>query len=435
MAADAGEAVAENASGAVRFCLYTATVLLFAPSDELADQAAARDPEGRPGPRLSGADRDGQRRRGVALLAPRPRLPERPPRRPPHPEPRRPPAPDLGLAGARAEPLALLSAREPAAPLGGDDRLDALPRQPPRERRRPHPDRRSDRLGQEHPRQPPRRLVVPLPGRAGLRLRRRLLGLSPRRRGRRQALRHRLGRDRLGLLPAPRRHRPARASSPPRPSGSSSSSRSRGRRVTPSARTRPHRGPPARRRLRPRASDAHPALHPAPAPGARRRRSGPTPSRAASATLLDADRDDLESHPYQVFELSHLFDLGERALLPVLTYLFHRIEQRLDGRPDAPRHRGGLAPPRPYRLRPENPLLAPDSAEKERRGRPRHPEPGPAQRVRPPPDPRRQLSHADLPAERLGAPAGQRRASTRGSGSTRPSCGSSRVRPRSATTT
>jgi len=48
---------------------------------------------------------------------------------------------------------------------------------------------------------------------------------------------------------------------------------------------------------------------------------------------LDADRDDLEAHPYQVFELSHLFDLGERALLPVLTYLFHRIEQRLDGRP------------------------------------------------------------------------------------------------------
>lgn len=50
-------------------------------------------------------------------------------------------------------------------------------------------------------------------------------------------------------------------------------------------------------------------------------------------SLLDADRDDLEDGGYQVFELRALMDLDEKILLPVLTYLFHRVEQRLNGRP------------------------------------------------------------------------------------------------------
>ncbi|MDP9121974.1 MAG: DUF87 domain-containing protein, partial [Acidobacteriota bacterium] len=50
--------------------------------------------------------------------------------------------------------------------------------------------------------------------------------------------------------------------------------------------------------------------------------------------LLDADRDDLEESPYQIFELKRLVDMEDRVLLPVLLYLFHRIEQRLEqGRP------------------------------------------------------------------------------------------------------
>jgi len=49
--------------------------------------------------------------------------------------------------------------------------------------------------------------------------------------------------------------------------------------------------------------------------------------------LLDSRRDDLEVHAYQVFELRHLLDAGDRILLPVLTYLFHRVERRLTGRP------------------------------------------------------------------------------------------------------
>jgi type IV secretion/conjugal transfer VirB4 family ATPase len=50
--------------------------------------------------------------------------------------------------------------------------------------------------------------------------------------------------------------------------------------------------------------------------------------------LLDADHDDLGDAPYQVFELKRLADMEDRVLVPVLLYLFHRVEQRLEqGRP------------------------------------------------------------------------------------------------------
>lgn len=59
--------------------------------------------------------------------------------------------------------------------------------------------------------------------------------------------------------------------------------------------------------------------------------------------LLDADHDEIAAPlaaaaaaapPYQVFELKRLADMDDRALLPVLLYLFHRVEQRLEqGRP------------------------------------------------------------------------------------------------------
>jgi type IV secretion/conjugal transfer VirB4 family ATPase len=50
--------------------------------------------------------------------------------------------------------------------------------------------------------------------------------------------------------------------------------------------------------------------------------------------LLDGDGDDLEAAPYQVFELKRMIDMEDRVLLPVLLYLFHRVEQRLEhGRP------------------------------------------------------------------------------------------------------
>ena len=49
--------------------------------------------------------------------------------------------------------------------------------------------------------------------------------------------------------------------------------------------------------------------------------------------LLDATSDDLQDGRFQVFEMKHLMELDDRIALPVLLYLFHRIEQRLDGSP------------------------------------------------------------------------------------------------------
>jgi type IV secretion system protein VirB4 len=52
-------------------------------------------------------------------------------------------------------------------------------------------------------------------------------------------------------------------------------------------------------------------------------------------SLLDSRVDVLRDDPFQVFELEHLMAAGggAKTIAPVLLYLFHRIEQRLDGRP------------------------------------------------------------------------------------------------------
>ncbi len=50
-------------------------------------------------------------------------------------------------------------------------------------------------------------------------------------------------------------------------------------------------------------------------------------------SLLDAERDTLGTGKFQVFEMEHLMGLGEKAVVPVLLYLFRRIEKRLDGSP------------------------------------------------------------------------------------------------------
>ena len=49
--------------------------------------------------------------------------------------------------------------------------------------------------------------------------------------------------------------------------------------------------------------------------------------------FLDADRDVLLDSDFVTFELETLMGMGPKVTIPVLTYLFHRIEQRLDGRP------------------------------------------------------------------------------------------------------
>ena len=49
--------------------------------------------------------------------------------------------------------------------------------------------------------------------------------------------------------------------------------------------------------------------------------------------LLDAEEDGLALGAFQTFEIEHLMNMGERNLVPVLLYLFRRIEKRLTGAP------------------------------------------------------------------------------------------------------
>lgn len=50
-------------------------------------------------------------------------------------------------------------------------------------------------------------------------------------------------------------------------------------------------------------------------------------------TLLDAERDSLSDGRFLSFETENLLQLDEKAVIPVLLYLFRRVEQRLDGSP------------------------------------------------------------------------------------------------------
>ena len=49
--------------------------------------------------------------------------------------------------------------------------------------------------------------------------------------------------------------------------------------------------------------------------------------------LLDAEHDMLGDGRFLTFECEHLMKMGDKAIMPVLLYLFRRIEKRLDGSP------------------------------------------------------------------------------------------------------
>jgi type IV secretion system protein VirB4 len=53
----------------------------------------------------------------------------------------------------------------------------------------------------------------------------------------------------------------------------------------------------------------------------------------AMGALLDADSDGLGISDFQVFEMESLMGLGPKNVAPILLYLFHRIERRLQGQP------------------------------------------------------------------------------------------------------
>jgi type IV secretion system protein VirB4 len=55
--------------------------------------------------------------------------------------------------------------------------------------------------------------------------------------------------------------------------------------------------------------------------------------RGMAGSLLDAETDSLGIDPFQVFDMEHLMNKGDKLVLPVLAYLFHRIEQRFNGEP------------------------------------------------------------------------------------------------------
>lgn len=55
--------------------------------------------------------------------------------------------------------------------------------------------------------------------------------------------------------------------------------------------------------------------------------------KGAMGTLLDAERDTLSDGNLLTFEMEELLEMGEQAVMPVLLYLFNRIERRLTGAP------------------------------------------------------------------------------------------------------
>ena len=56
-------------------------------------------------------------------------------------------------------------------------------------------------------------------------------------------------------------------------------------------------------------------------------------SSGAMGHLLDASTDTLGISDFMVFEIEDLMNMGEKILLPVLLYIFHRIEKSLHGQP------------------------------------------------------------------------------------------------------
>jgi type IV secretion system protein VirB4 len=49
--------------------------------------------------------------------------------------------------------------------------------------------------------------------------------------------------------------------------------------------------------------------------------------------MIDNEQDNLSLSDFSVFELEHLMKLDEKYMLPVLLYIFHRIENTLNGDP------------------------------------------------------------------------------------------------------
>jgi type IV secretion system protein VirB4 len=58
-------------------------------------------------------------------------------------------------------------------------------------------------------------------------------------------------------------------------------------------------------------------------------------SSKGSLDILDGDEDSITFTTLSTFELHELMQLGDKVVIPILLYLFHKIEQSLDGSPSA----------------------------------------------------------------------------------------------------
>ena len=162
-----------------------------------------------------------------------------------------------------------------------------------------------------------------------------------------------------------------------------------------------------------------------------------TIDRAADASARSSTRssDQLRMSSWLHIEMGHLMALGEEVIVPALDYLFHRVEQSFDGSPT-------LMILDEAWLFLKHPIFASrlqdwlkTLAQEERLRRLRHAGDRRRRRLAHSPDDPQRLPDEDLPAERGGADAQDRRAPTPASASATPRSASSRRPRRSATTT
>ncbi len=334
-------------------------------------RAAAPGREDHPGPRLHLHARDGQRDRGLARQLAGPCLRQCPPAADLDPQPR----PHDAVLGGLGRAGTGRAFRRAAALLRADRRLDAVPLLASCRRRRPYADRRPDRRRQER-----------APGADGA-------AVPPLCRRRRSSPSTSAARS------APRR-------SPWAATGTTSAARSSedvaepvalqplariddaGERawaaewvaallaresvtITPGAQGTSVVGADLARLRARRGADAHRPLGAAAVERAEAGACSPTPSPVPGAGC-STPRPSGSARP--TFRPSRpRGSIGAGAAPAVLSYLFHRIEDRFDGRPTLAHHRRGLARARRSRLRRPAPRVAEDAAQEERVRHLRHP--------------------------------------------------------------
>ena len=316
----------------VTYGYYTPVIVLMGQDrSELAEQARGDCPAD-PRPRLCLPPRDRQHHGSLARIAARPYPPQCPPAADPFAEPRRSGAAHRQMAGLGRESQPAVSAGLAAAAACRDDGRNAVPAQSACRRCRPHPDLRPDRRRQIGAAGDDRGAVPALSEGA------RITAFDK-------------GRSIFALASACGGAHYDLAATRPRPACvlwrcSTPAPMSPGPRIgsPPAMNCKPADRPsPGQRREIHRAIDL---MRKAPDGGRTltdflatvqdadiRAALGAYTIEGALGRLLDARQDELADSPFTVFELDELMGFGEDKAIPVLTYLFRRIERVADGAP------------------------------------------------------------------------------------------------------